>query len=192
LELAFANPSQGFMSTGGLGGPASQPFLLRTSDGGRTWRPQVISDGTVGAYGIVATTAVDAYALALPGVTDPRITAGGEDLFFTHAGGDIGQPSKLTIATAHSMLSRRQLKKANGKVTITGTLASAVGGEQIVVSRRDQRGVSWTSQVISAGANGGSFTAAFKISRSSIFVAQWAGDSGRQSAGTALLRVRVK
>ena len=45
---------------------------------------------------------------------------------------------------------------------------------------------------MTAGANGGSFTATFRITRSSFFVAQWAGDSGRTGAGTRVLGVSVR
>jgi len=75
---------------------------------------------------------------------------------------------------------------------VTGTLAGAQGGEQIVVSRRDAKGTRWTSEIVAAGANGGSFTATFRVTRSSYFVAQWAGDSGRTGAGTRVLGVSVR
>jgi hypothetical protein len=45
--------------------------------------------------------------------------------------------------------------------------------------------------VATAGANGGSFTTTWHIGASSVFVAQWAGDSGRQSLGSTVLRVTV-
>jgi len=67
-----------------------------------------------------------------------------------------------------------------------------VGGEQIVVARRDLKGTRWSQQVVTAGANGGSFTTSWKISRTSVFVAQWAGDSGRRGAGSVPLVVSVK
>ena len=37
---------------------------------------------------------------------------------------------------------------------------------------------------MTAGANGGSFSATFTITRSAVFVAQWAGDSGRAGVGS--------
>jgi hypothetical protein len=45
--------------------------------------------------------------------------------------------------------------------------------------------------VVAAGANGGSFTATWRITGSSLFVAQWAGDSGRTGLGSRVLGVRV-
>ena len=188
LGVSFANPASGFLSVAGFGGSSGEAFLLRTSDGGQTWRPQLISSGVVGAGGVASPSAGDAYALVLaPGASPPS----GRSLFFTHTGGDAGQPSQLAIATPRARLSRPQLRKAKGQVTITGTLAGATGGEQIVVSRRDRNGGAWEHKLVTAGANGGSFTARFAVKRSSLFVAQWAGDSGRQSAGTRILTVRV-
>jgi hypothetical protein len=76
-------------------------------------------------------------------------------------------------------------------VTVNGTLAGAVGGEEIVVSRRDAAGGAWQHQEVVAGANGGSFTTTWRLSRSSVFVAQWAGDSGRPGLGSKVLSVGV-
>jgi hypothetical protein len=45
--------------------------------------------------------------------------------------------------------------------------------------------------VTTAGANGGSFSARFRIRSSEVFVAQWAGDSGRAGAGSQVLTVKV-
>lgn len=46
-------------------------------------------------------------------------------------------------------------------------------------------------QLVTAGANGGSFTASWNITRSSLLVAQWAGDSGRRGEGSAPVTVKV-
>ena len=61
-----------------------------------------------------------------------------------------------------------------------------------MVSRRDLTGGAWQHQEVIAGANGGSFTTTWHISRSSVFVAQWAGDSGRPGSGSRLLQVSVR
>ena len=45
---------------------------------------------------------------------------------------------------------------------------------------------------MTAGANGGRFTATFNISGPAEFVARWAGDSGRQGAGSSVLAVTVQ
>jgi hypothetical protein len=60
------------------------------------------------------------------------------------------------------------------------------------VARRDLSGSRWSQQIVTAGANGGSFTTSWTIRRSSVFVAQWAGDSGRRGAGSVPLAISVK
>jgi hypothetical protein len=75
---------------------------------------------------------------------------------------------------------------------VNGTLTGAVGGEQVVVSRRDVSGGLWEHQVVIAGANGGSFTTSWRIGRPSLFVAQWPGDSGRPGLGSKVLRIAVR
>ena len=45
---------------------------------------------------------------------------------------------------------------------------------------------------MTAGANGGSFSATFTIRGATVFVAQWAGDSGRAGVGSRPLVLRVR
>jgi hypothetical protein len=76
-------------------------------------------------------------------------------------------------------------------VRVTGTLAGASGGETIFVSRRDLAGGRWQQQTVIAGANGGSFATSWRITASSVFVAQWDGDSGRLGQGSRPLKILV-
>jgi hypothetical protein len=97
----------------------------------------------------------------------------------------------VSIRSARRRLSRRQLRRANNRITINGQLAGAQGGEQVVVSARTAGSTGWNEQVVTAGANGGRFTASFRVRGTTEFVARWAGDSGRQGAGSQTLTVRV-
>lgn len=162
-------------------------YVLRTSDGGQTWRPQRIAVGDVTTRGgILSPTAGQAYALVgAPGKA-------GTSLFSTTTGGDAGTASTLSLAPAKGAITKKALKKAGGRVTVRGTLAGAQGGERIVISSNAGTSGAWSHQVVLAGANGGSFTATFKISGTTRFVAQWAGDSGRRGAGTKAVTVTVK
>ena len=117
---------------------------------------------------------------------------GGNHFFFTASGGDAGSATTLALRTTKRSFTKKAFKKARGRVTVTGTLPGAVVGEQIVVSRRDLRGTHWTQQIVTAGANGGSFTTSWRIKGSSVFVAQWAGDSGRRGAGSVPLAISVQ
>jgi photosystem II stability/assembly factor-like uncharacterized protein len=182
-SIAMVSPSVGFLSVdafGQSGGDANATaYVLRTSDGGKTWRPQAIARGPM--QSVVATGPLQGYALV-----------GDNHLFFTSSAGDAGNPTTLRLTTPVQLFAAKALKKAKGRVTVTGSLPGAVGGEQIVVSRRDLSGSQWTHQVVTAGANSGSFTTSWKIKRTSVFVAQWAGDSGRRGAGSTPLVVTVK
>ncbi len=157
----------------------SNAYVLHTGDGGKSWRPQAISPGVVGGGGIVAGDASKAFALvkARGGASASR------QLFATATGGDAGAASPLKIKAKPSKFTRRTLKSTKGKVTISGTLAGAIGGEQVTISARAVNGVDWTSRTVTAGANGGSFSATFNIKNPAVFVAQWAGDSGAQRCG---------
>jgi hypothetical protein len=115
------------------------------------------------------------------------------DFFTTSTGGDVeGTAERLTLSTSRTVYTKRKLKAVGHLVRITGTLAGALGGEQIVVSRRNVAGGAWEHQVVVAGANGGSFTASWRVDQSSVFVAQWAGDSGRPGQGSTPLKMIVR
>jgi photosystem II stability/assembly factor-like uncharacterized protein len=182
--ISFGSATSGYLSVGGFGGDAGTAYVLHTSDAGRSWRPQPISSGAIGASGIVAADATRAFALVQPGQASRR-------LFFTQTAGDAGAPSPLRIKARPSTFTRRSLRASRGKVTITGTLGGAIGGEQVTVSTRPVDGSAWASRTVTAGANGGSFSASFTIKGPAVFVAQWAGDSGRTGEGTPPLVVNV-
>jgi photosystem II stability/assembly factor-like uncharacterized protein len=184
--ISFGSASSGYLSVNAFGSDTTNAYVLHTGDGGKSWRPQAISPGFVGAAGIVASDPSHAYSLVTPrGGTSSR------QLFFTATGGDSGAASPLKIKATPSKFTRKSLKKAKGKVTISGTLAGAIGGEQVTISSRAVNGTTWTSRTVTAGANGGSYSATFTIKSASVFVAQWAGDSGRNGAGTTPLTVKV-
>jgi photosystem II stability/assembly factor-like uncharacterized protein len=181
--IAMADSDNGFIPLQKFAqspaGPTATAYVLRTSDGGKTWRPQAIARGPL--TDAIASGPFQGYALV-----------GGNHMFFTNSGGDAGSPTTLALKTPVKVFTPKAFKKARGRVAVSGTLPGAVGGEQIVVSRRDVTGSGWAHQVVTAGANGGSFTTSWRIRRSAIFVAQWAGDSGRRGAGSSPLTITVK
>lgn len=190
-SVALADAQHAFLTVREFGSDSSNAYVLHTADGGNTWHPQLIAAGKVAASGLVAEGASNAYALVdAPAGSDGK--ADGRLLFFTNSGGDAGTPSTLTIATKSARLTKKKLRRAHGVIRIDGVLKGAQGGEQIVVSRRNLAGGQWQHQTATAGANGGSFTTTWHVSASSVFVAQWAGDSGRASLGSTVLRVNVR
>jgi photosystem II stability/assembly factor-like uncharacterized protein len=181
--ISMADATNGVIPLRGIGSriddPTTTAYVLRTSDGTKTWRLQAIARGPM--IDAIATGPLRAYALV-----------GGNHFFFTASGGDNGSPTTLALRTAKKRFTKKTLKRATNRVTVSGTLPGAVGGEQIVVARRDVSGSRWVQQIVTAGANGGSFTTSWRISKSAVFVAQWAGDSGRRGAGSVPLRISVK
>ncbi len=190
LALAIGSATSGFVTLRAYPADPGVAYALRTSDGGRHWRPQRISTGAFpGTEGVISPTATRAYALTSTPAAGPGIF---RSLFTSATGGDAGSASALTLTAARRSLTRAQLRKARGNLTVTGALGHAQGGEPIVVSARALGGTGWTEQVVTAGANGGRFTATFKATGSTTFVARWAGDSGRQGAGSEALTVTVR
>lgn len=175
LALAFGSSTRGFLTLQSYPADDGVAYVQRTSDGGKHWRPQRIASGRFpGTEGVISPTTARSYALT----STPA--AGGSvfrSLFTTASGGDFGKPSTLTLSRA---------RRSGRTVTVSGRLNDAQGGEAIVVSARV--GTRWTEQVVTAGANGGRFTASFRLRGRATFVARWAGDSGRQGAGSAALR----
>jgi photosystem II stability/assembly factor-like uncharacterized protein len=191
-DLTFGSPTSGYARAGGFGGDSSDAYVLHTADGGRTWVPQAISRGSI--LGLLASGPTQAYALLAPpaGSTTANGRPEPSQLFFTSTGGVAGTASTLSIKAGPASFTKKKLKKARGTVTISGRLSGAVGGEKVVVSARTLSGGSWSSHTAIVGANGGSFSTRFRISATEVFVAQWAGESGRAGAGSAALTVRVR
>ena len=190
IQLAFGSSGEGFLSINGFGTDHSDAYVLRTVNGGATWHPQELSLGAIPYGGLVASSGLDAAALVdantVSGETEDRA------LFATSTGGDVsGPPETLALATSRPRLARRALRRAHYSVRITGTLSGALGGETIVVARRNLAGGAWQQQQVVAGANGGSFTTTWHVTQSSVFVAQWAGESGRPGVGSRVLRMIV-
>ena len=132
------------------------------TDGGATWHPQEIAAGSLRYGALVATSGLDAAALV------DGTSVSGEPLdrllFATTSGGEVaGTPATLALSTPRSSFSKRKLKAAHDSVRVTGTLCGALGGETIIVSRRNLDGGPWQQQTVVAGANGGSFTTTWHI-----------------------------
>jgi photosystem II stability/assembly factor-like uncharacterized protein len=193
IQVAFSDPAHGFMSVKSFGGDSQDAYVLRTSNGGATWHPQEITFGSIPGDGLLALGPLDAAVLVDSVSATPAQETLDRLFFTTTSGGDVaGTEDRLSLSTPTPKLTARRLKAAHGAVTIDGTLSGALGGEQVVVSRRDLSGGPWQHQEVTAGVNGGSFTSTWHIARSSVFVAQWAGDSGRPGQGSAVLKMIVR
>jgi photosystem II stability/assembly factor-like uncharacterized protein len=167
--IEFADPRNGYaVSTGDL--ISASGTVFRTSDEGKTWHPQFLGGAPI--VDIRGAGLTD-YALAAPGT-----------LYATTSGGDTGTPQSLSITPKPRLLRKR------GRVTVTGTLRPADGGEAVYVAMR-QKGNGWVWQRATVASNG-TFVTRWTVVRSSVFVAQILGDADHAGAGTRSLTVTVK
>jgi hypothetical protein len=171
-DLAFTAANRGYLAVSSFGIQRGG-FLLKTSDGGNTWHPQLVSSHSLTRNGIATSAVQTDFAMD---------TAGG--LFSTATGGDQGAASSLKLSTRKKSVGRGRT------IRVTGKLDPASGGEQVVVSARAVNH-GWVHKVVQVAANG-TFTTVWKVSRFTIFVAQWAGDADHQGAGSKVLQVNVK
>ncbi|MEA2458146.1 MAG: hypothetical protein QOC95_1118, partial [Thermoleophilaceae bacterium] len=124
-DVSFGDTAIGFLSVACFGGAMSvgtgqNGFVLRTSDGGATWRPQLVEPSPLAARGLATPDASTAFALG-----------GASDLFYTGTGGDLGAGTMLTIAAGRNVVTKTR------RVKITGRLSPAVPGATVAVMTRD-------------------------------------------------------
>ena len=174
--IEFTDSAHGYLAHFGHsyieGGTDGEGNLLHTNDGGLSWSPQLLNrDSAVGA---VESAGGTDYAL----VPAPAGTA----LYATTTAGYAGAPQTLAIRA-----NTRVLKKA-GRISVSGRLSPADGGELVVVSRYSAG--RWLSQSVLVAANG-TFSTRWAISRNAVYVAQVLGDADHAAAGTRPLTVTV-
>jgi photosystem II stability/assembly factor-like uncharacterized protein len=164
--LSFSDAKRGFV-TSNVGDPAGNG-VLRTTDGGRSWQPQLITDGVlsdVAASGRNSAIAVD----------------GSNSRFYaTTSGGVGGVASRLSLKP-----SKKRIRRTS-TIRVTGKLTPAAGGERVIVAMRS--GTRWARKTVTVASNG-SFTTRWKVRRTSVFVAQWRGDDRRAGDGTTAVKV---
>ena len=171
-DIAFSDRLHGWLAVPGYAYRYSGA-VLRTSNGGATWHPQVLSAGFLQH---VAASGRTGYALS----ADPSGKGGA--MFATRKGGDAGLPSLITVRPSARKIARGR------KLTIRGRLTPVRAGAQVVLSGRSSG--RWISRVVAVGARG-YWTSTWKLSRSTLFVAQALGDATYAGAGTRPLLVQV-
>jgi photosystem II stability/assembly factor-like uncharacterized protein len=165
--LAFSNHLVGYVAVGAFG-TTGGGLAMKTTDGGQSWHPQLVSRSQI-------------TALASGGPIDYAL-AGESSLYATNVGGDIGSASTLSISA------RPRALKRPGRVLVSGRLSPADGGEEIVVSTF-QNG-RWIHKLATAASNG-TFVTRWPIHSKAVFVAQVLGDADHRGAGTKPLTVSV-
>jgi photosystem II stability/assembly factor-like uncharacterized protein len=171
--MSFGSAARGYLALSRFGDDSSG-YLLRTTDGGRSWRPQLVSSDRPAADG-----------LASAGANEAFLIAGGSQLLFTTSGGERGQRSKVTLHASRRTARRRAV------IRLRGRAQGARAGARVLVSRRERGESGWVRREATV-ASGGSFSTRWRLSKTAAFVAQWAGDEDSAGDGSGAVVVRVK
>lgn len=172
VGLSFSSASKGYVVLSRFGDDQSG-YVLRTSDAGRTWQPQLVTSKPIYGNNLVATGGTD------------FVLANGSSFFFTTSGGDQGHSSKVKIKTSRRKVRRRATIRVSGKVS------GASAGSKVLVARRLIGESGWDYQTAKIASNG-TFTTTWKVTKTATFVAQWIGDADQAGDGSTPLTVRVK
>ena len=194
--LAFSDSRRGWLVLDEYRGDRGG-WLLRTDDGGRTFRPQLVSRSPLSGRALGTPTLVAsgsrkgiAVSLGIETTDDDysgeTTTISGPQSFFTTAkAGDAGAKQRLSLRGP----ARRARRGA--RVRITGRLVPARGGETVLVSIRPAKSSTWRSVSVRADSEG-RFSLTRRADRDLRVVAHWHGDDTRRPAGSRVLRVRVR
>ena len=172
IGMAFSSRARGYLVLSRFGDDA-RGYLLRTTDGGRTWRPQLITRAPLDADGLAARGDTD-FALGTDG-----------SLFFTTAGGDAGASSAVTLST------RRKRFNAPGRIRLTGNVKGAAAGSRVLIARRLRGEAVWDQRLVTVAPDG-TFRTSWRIGRTTRYVAQWIGDDDQAGDGSRPLTVHVR
>jgi photosystem II stability/assembly factor-like uncharacterized protein len=164
--IAFSSLAEGYLQIREYAARPSAGYVLRTIDGGRTWRPQLIAQNEI-------------TDVAAPGGTDFALAS--PSYLFRSA--QVSPQDRTSTLSLTPRSSRPRLTRRGATVQLNGRLSPPEGGERIVVSFRGVRSGRWTSAVVTAASNG-SFTVTRRIRGATIFVAQWEGDDDRRGVGS--------
>jgi hypothetical protein len=181
IDIGFSNAREGYAVARDLffaKGSDRPDYVLRTSDGGASWRPQLVTNSR-DINGLLATRDGIDFLLA-----------GADKLFATTNGGDRDGGSSIRLRARHRHVHH------GARVRIAGRLHPAEAGQLVVVSQteadpRARKGANdWSFKAVHVRP-GGSFATTWRVRRSSLFVAQWRGDGAHRGAGSKALPVRV-
>jgi photosystem II stability/assembly factor-like uncharacterized protein len=174
-DLAFSSPTDGYLAVRSFGRSiGDMAWLLHTSDGGATWRPQLLDNAPLNGRGLTAPVAGTAFGLA-----------GGMDLLYTNTGGDRGSDTKLTLAAQPRTIGRKART-----VKLSGKLTPAAAGATVVVSARVEHSPIW--KVIDAPkvSSSGTFSSSIRVRATTDVVAQWSGDAAHDGDGSRTLTIQ--
>jgi photosystem II stability/assembly factor-like uncharacterized protein len=171
--VSFGDARNGWLSVDRIGHSGPYGWVLHTSDGGATWRPQLIDPTPLDSHGLVAADATTAFGLA-----------GASQLFYTSTGGDPdGIPSTLTLTPKRSVVTRTQ------PVALSGTLSPPVPGAVVTVLARNAATHAWTVAGEPQVGADGTFKLSYRVRHTTQLVAQWQGDVALSGDGTPVVTI---
>jgi photosystem II stability/assembly factor-like uncharacterized protein len=158
--------------------------VLTTTNGGKTWQPQVIDGSGTGL--VLSTPTVGYFASSAPAADPYRA------LFTTTNGGASPNPSQLTLSLGTARLTAKALRKRHGQVTLRGRLSPVTSpGERLLLSYRSRQTGNWTSRTITVASNGAFQATVSKLKTTTDFVVDSAGD-GTYGGAQGYARLTVK
>jgi photosystem II stability/assembly factor-like uncharacterized protein len=177
-EISFDSASAGYVATekfapvssnlGSTLGANGQGWVLATTDGGKSFAPELIDANPL-------------VAVAAAGATDWALTDG-QNLFLTSTNGAQGQASSLTLSASPKTIKKKTT------VTLTATLSPCTGNEQILLSGP---GLGGGGQIAAITANC-TVQVQTKVSKTSSYVTQWAGEAGINGDGSRVITATKK
>ncbi len=183
--VSFSSAQDGYVN---VTAPVDNNFglidVLHTTNGGRSWQPQVI-DGQ--GCQILATPSA---AYCSGGVTfaeAPSFTG----FFSTTNGGASPQKTSLSISIGPKKLSAKKLRKAGHKINVKGKLTPVTGvGEMVQIAHRTVGG-SWRSADVRVASNGAFSLTIHGVKKTTDVVADALGDGINSGAGTPAATLTV-
>jgi photosystem II stability/assembly factor-like uncharacterized protein len=174
-DLAFSSATDGYLSIRSFGRSANKDagWVLHTSDGGVSWRPQLIDNVPLIGRG-----------LATPGQGTAFGLLGASDLVYTNTGGDKGAPTALTLAAKPRSIGRKPKT-----VKLSGTLSPAAAGASVVISERVGN-AGWRVLTTAKASSSGGFTSRVRVRTTTTLVAQWSGDAAHDGDGTKAIVIK--
>ena len=172
-DISFGDARNGYLAVDRFAGSGPFGWVLRTSDGGATWRPQLIGPDPLVTGGLVAPDAASAFGLA-----------GAAQLFYTGTGGDPGSiPSTITLKPKRTSVKRSQPVRLNGRVS------PAVSGASVAVLAHNPKTHAWTVAGKPRVAPDGTFKLTYRIRHTTQLVAQWQGDVALSGDGSPVVTI---
>ena len=174
-DLAFPSATDGYLPIRSFGRATKDAgWVMHTSDGGVTWRPQLLDNVPLASRGLATPAAGTAFGLA-----------GANDLLYTNTGGDRGADTTLTLAAQPRTIGRKART-----VKLTGKLAPAAAGATVVISARAESASAWRVVDTPKVSSSGTFTSSIRVRATTDVVAQWSGDASHDGDGSKTLVIK--